>query len=91
MSRCSWRRHRSVEFIGRLSDLDAYYPPGCPIKIILDNHSAHISQETQAYLAAHLNRFQYVLTPKHGSGLNIVETCLAKWPEAFCGTSECNL
>ena len=36
-------RHRSVEFIGLLSDLDARYPPECTIRIILDNHSAHIS------------------------------------------------
>ncbi len=33
-------RHRSVEFIGLLSDLDARYPPECTIRIILDNHSA---------------------------------------------------
>src|SRR5712692_8371709 len=34
-------RHRSVEFIGLLSDLDAKYPPECTVRIILDNHSAH--------------------------------------------------
>ena len=62
-------RHRSVEFIGLLSDLDAKYPPECTIRIILDNHSAHISKETQEYLSKHPNRFQYVLTPKHGSWL----------------------
>src|ERR1700691_3253094 len=33
-------RHRSIEFIGLLSDLDARYPPDCLIRIILDNHSA---------------------------------------------------
>ena len=48
--------------------------PGCAIRIVLDNHSAHISQETRAFLASRPNRFQYVLTPKHGSWLNIVET-----------------
>jgi hypothetical protein len=65
-------RHRSVEFIGLLSDLDAKYPPECTIRVILDNHSAHISKETQAFLALHPNRFQYVLTPKHGSWLNTI-------------------
>src|ERR1700676_1103209 len=44
-------RHRSVEFIGLLSDLDTRYPPDCTIRIILDNHSAHISKETQAFLS----------------------------------------
>src|SRR5665213_2838414 len=76
-------RHRSVEFIGLLSDLDARYPPECTIRIILDNHSAHISKETQAFLSTHPNRFQYVLTPKHGSWLNIVETLFGKMARTF--------
>lgn len=76
-------RHRSVEFIGLLSDLDAKYPPECTIRIILDNHSAHISQETRGFLSLHPNRFQYVLTPKHGSWLNIVETLFGKMARTF--------
>jgi transposase len=75
--------HRSVEFIALLSDLDAKYPPECTIRIILDNHSAHISKETLAYLSLHPNRFQYVLTPKHGSWLNIVETLFGKMARTF--------
>ncbi len=76
-------RHRSVEFIGLLSDLDARYPPECTIRIILDNHSAQLSRETQAFLSKHPNRFQYVLTPKHGSWLNIVETLFGKMARSF--------
>jgi transposase len=76
-------RHRSVEFIGLLSDLDARYPPECTIRIILDNHSAHISKETRTFLSKHPNRFQYVLTPKHGSWLNIVETLFGKMARSF--------
>jgi transposase len=76
-------RHRSVEFTGLLSDLDARYPPECTIRIILDNHSAHLSKETQAFLSKHPNRFQYVLTPKHGSWLNIVETLFGKMARTF--------
>jgi transposase len=75
--------HRSVEFIGLLSDLDAKYAPECTIRIILDNHSAHISKETQTFLAKHPNRFQYILTPKHGSWLNIVETLFGKMARSF--------
>jgi len=77
------RGHRSVEFIGLLSDLDAKYPHECTIRVILDNHSAHISRETQAFLSTHPNRFQYVLTPKHGSWLNIVETLFGKMARSF--------
>jgi transposase len=76
-------RHRSIEFIGLLSDLDARYPPECTIRVILDNHSAHISKETQAFLSSHPNRFQYVLTPTHGSWLNIVETLFGKMARSF--------
>jgi transposase len=76
-------RHRSVEFIGLLSDLNAWYPTECTIRIILDNHSAHISKQTQAFLSMHPNRFQYVLTPKHGSWLNIVETLFGKMARSF--------
>jgi DDE superfamily endonuclease/Homeodomain-like domain len=77
------RRHRSREFIALLKDLDRYYPPDCTIRIVLDNHSAHISKETRAFLATRPNRFQYVLTPKHGSWLNIVETLFGKMARTF--------
>jgi hypothetical protein len=51
-----------------LKELDEHYPKKCTIRIILDNHSSHISKETMAYLASRPNRFIYVHTPKHGSG-----------------------
>jgi hypothetical protein len=76
-------RHRSIEFIGLLQDLDAWYPPTCTIRLILDNHSAHTSRETRAWLATRPNRFKYVLTPKHGSWLNIVETLFGKMARTF--------
>jgi transposase len=77
------RRHRSREFIALLKDLDAYYPAESVIRLIMDNHSAHISKETNAFLASRPNRFQYVLTPKHGSWLNIVETLFGKMARTF--------
>jgi len=77
------RRHRSREFIALLKDLDQYYPADCTIRIILDNHSAHISKETRTFLATRPNRYQYVLTPKHGSWLNIVETLFGKMARTF--------
>jgi transposase len=76
-------RHRSVEFIALLQDLDAHYPPACTIRLVLDNHSSHISKETRAYLATRPNRFKYVLTPTHGSWLNIVETLFGKMTRTF--------
>lgn len=76
-------RHRSREFVALLQDLDAHYPPGVTIRIILDNHSAHISKETRAYLDSRPNRFKYVHTPKHGSWLNLVETLFGKMAHTF--------
>ena len=76
-------RHRSREFVALLKDLDAYYPDGLTIRVILDNHSAHISKETRAYLATRPNRFTYVHTPKHGSWLNLVETLFGKMAHTF--------
>ena len=77
------RRHRSREFIALLQDLDRSYPPECTLRLVLDNHSAHLSKETQAYLSTRPNRFQYVLTPTHGSWLNIVETLFGKMARTF--------
>src|SRR5713101_8587746 len=45
-------RHRSREFIDFLKLVDAAYPTHTAIRLILDNHSAHISKETNAWLAA---------------------------------------
>jgi hypothetical protein len=47
-------RHRSREFIEFLKLLDAAYPASTTIKLILDNHSAHISKETKAGSQANL-------------------------------------
>ena len=70
--------HASADFIRLLSKLDAGYPAQIRIRLLLDNHSAHISKETQAYLNLHPLRFEFVFTPKHGSWLNIVETMFSK-------------
>jgi transposase len=71
-------KHRSREFVAWLQDVDAHYPEEWKVRIILDNHSAHISKETQKYLAKVPNRFEFVFTPKHGSWLNLIEVFFSK-------------
>jgi transposase len=71
-------RHRSQEFVEFLSKLDGIYPQSWKIRLILDNHSAHISKETQKYLREKLDRFDFVFTPKHGSWLNLIEVFFSK-------------
>ena len=71
-------RGRSREFIDFLRLLDQRYPTTAKIRLVLDNHSAHISKETRAFLATTPNRFEFIHTPKHGSWLNLVESFFGK-------------
>jgi transposase len=71
------------EFIALLRRLDAHYPSEAVIRVVLDNHGAHISKETMTYLASRPGRFEYVHTPKHGSWLNLVESAFSKMARTF--------
>ena len=70
--------HKSSDFVRFLKMLDEKYPAGDKIRLILDNHSAHTSQETQKYLNTVPGRFEFVFTPTHGSWLNMVEGFFSK-------------
>lgn len=76
-------RHRSREFIEFLKMIDERYPKDWVIRIVLDNHSAHVSKETQQYLKSRPNRFYFIFTPKHGSWLNLIESFFSKITRAF--------
>lgn len=71
-------RHRSAEFIEFLQLANQHYPARLRIRIVLDNHSAHLSKQTRAYLASVPNRFEFIFTPKHGSWLNLIESFFGK-------------
>ena len=70
--------HKSSDFVRFLKTLDQKYPEGDKIRLILDNHSAHTSKETQEYLNTNPGRFEFVFTPTHGSWLNMVEGFFSK-------------
>lgn len=72
------KRHRSAEFIEFLKLADAHYPAGARIRLVLDNHSAHVSKETRFFLATLPNRFEFTFTPVHGSWLNLIESFFSK-------------
>jgi transposase len=76
-------RHRSREFIEFLAMADASYPSDWKLRIILDNHSSHISKETMSWLKGKPNRFEFIYTPKHGSWLNLIEIFFSKMTRAF--------
>ena len=84
-------RQRSREFIAFLERLDAHYPAGMLICLLLDNHAAHWvvpqlseaippinSRETKRFLASKPGRFELVFTPTHALWLNYVETFFSK-------------
>ncbi len=70
--------HKSSDFIRFLKILDEKYPKEDKIRVILDNHSAHTSKETRAFLTTMPGRFEFVFTPKHGSWLNMIEGFFSK-------------
>ena len=70
--------HKSADFIAFLQKLDAGYAPQQKIRLVLDNHSAHISKETRSYLETVPQRFAFVFTPTHGSWLNLIESQFSK-------------
>ncbi len=72
------KRHRSAEFIEFLKLADGHYPAGARIRVVLDNHSAHISKQTRALLGTLPNRFEFTFTPTHGSWLNLIESFFGK-------------
>ncbi len=69
--------HASADFIAFLKKLDSVYPEQT-IRLVLDNHSAHISKETRNYLDTVPQRFVFVFTPTHGSWLNLIENQFSK-------------
>jgi transposase len=70
--------HKSADFIAFLKKLDGEFPANQKIRLLLDNHSAHISRETRAYLDTVPQRFVFVFMPTHGSWLNLVENLFSK-------------
>jgi transposase len=76
-------RHRSIEFIALLQQIDAHHRKDAIVRVVLDNHSAHTSKETMAFLITRPGRFEYVHTPKHGSCLNLIECAFSKMARTF--------
>ena len=68
----------SSDFIAFLRKLDNAYPEHHQIRLVLDNHSAHLSKETRSYLQTMPQRYVFVFTPTHGSWLNLIETQFSK-------------
>lgn len=58
--------------------MDVKYPKKDKSRLVLDNLKVHSSAEVQGYIATVPDRFEFVFTPKHASGLNLVEGFFSK-------------
>ncbi len=70
--------HNSEDYIEFLKMLDAKYPKGDTIRLILDNLKVHKARKVVEYLATVKGRFEFVFTPKHASWLNLIESFFSK-------------
>jgi DDE superfamily endonuclease len=63
-----YKRHRAVEFLKFLKEIDAQVPEGLDVHIVMDNYATHKTPKIKAWLArrphnhVHLRRL-----PRHGS------------------------
>ena len=71
-------RHRSRESVELPGALDAKYPEGHAMRLVLDNHPVHRSRETRAWLEGHPGRFEMVPAPTHGSWPDVIEGFFGK-------------
>jgi len=70
--------HNSSDYIEFLKILDAKYPKGDTIRLVLDNLKVHKAKKVIEYLSTVEGRFEFVFTPKHASWLNLVESFFSK-------------
>lgn len=66
-------RHRSVEFVRFLTQIDRQTPAALELHLIVDNYGAHKSPKVKNWLKKH-PRFNLHFTPTGSSWLNMVES-----------------
>jgi transposase len=71
IARCK-RRHRGLDFVEFLRELDMHVDDGLDIHVVLDNLSAHKSPVVKRWLLRN-PRFHFHFTPTYSSWLNLVE------------------
>ena len=77
--------HKSSDVVIFLKKFDEKYAKGDIIRIILDNYSAHTSNENQEYLNTISVHFELVFTPEQGSWLNMIDDFFSKLTKLMLG------
>lgn len=71
-----YQRHRSVEFLKFLKEIDTRVPAGLDLHLILDNYGTHKTPRVRRWLQKR-PRYHLHFTPTHASWLNQVERWFA--------------
>lgn len=71
VARCK-QKHRSIDFVAFLREIEAQVDAGLEIHVVLDNLSAHKSPVVRRWLVRH-PRFRFHFTPTYSSWMNLVE------------------
>ena len=71
LARCK-QKHRSVDFVAFLREIDEHVDDGLEVHVVLDNLSAHKSPIVKRWLLRN-PRFHFHFTPTYSSWLNLVE------------------
>ena len=66
-----YKRHRAVEFLNFLKEIDARVPEGLEVHIVMDNYGPHITEAVLTWGKSH--NIRVYLTPTNGSWLNRIE------------------
>ena len=72
-----YKRHRAIEFLDFLKQIDANVPDGLDIHIIMDNYATHKTDKVRAWLARRPH-YHVHFTPTSASWINQVERWFAE-------------
>ena len=76
IGKCS-RRHRAMEFLGFLKEVEAAVPEGLDVHLVMDNYATHKTEKVRAWLARR-RHWHVHFTPTSASWLNQVERWFAE-------------
>ncbi len=72
-----YKRHRAVEFLKFLKEIDAQVPEGLDVHIVMDNYATHKTPKIKAWLARRAH-YHVHFTPTSASWINQVERWFAE-------------
>ena len=72
-----YKRHRAVEFLKFVKEIDAHVAEGLDVQIVMDNYATHKTPKIKAWFAR-LPHYHVHLTPTSASWINQVERWFAE-------------